>query len=471
VESMGRAGSVDVAIVGGGFSGTMVAVQLARLAGASPLRVAILEKGERFARGVAYGTRSDRHLLNVPAGLMSALPDEPTHFLDWLRARDPAAHEGTFAPRRLYGDYLDDLLRAARSGSSVRIDLVGSEAVSMHPAGDPGPFRIATRDGATIAADRVVLALGHQEPQRLAGWRVDPGPDAYVSNPWSSWAFRGLGRDESVALIGTGLTAVDLVVEARAGGHRGAIYAISRHGLLPSRHPSSPAPPRPHFSMAPAGAAPTARGLVRRLRADAEAWQADGGDWQSVVDSVRPVAQSLWGSLGDRERRRFLRHVASRWDVHRHRLAPAIDDAIQDSRRSGQFEVIAARVRGFCHENGGVTVCLQRRGCDESETLRVRRVINCTGPGRDIRACTSPLLRSILDGGIGRSGPLALGLEVTGSGALVRADGLPHVNLFAVGPLLKERLWETTAVRELRSQALELARGLLASSTGSHQST
>lgn len=470
MESMDRAGSVDVAIIGGGFSGTMVAVQLARLAGGSPLRVAILEKGERFARGVAYGTRSDRHLLNVPAGLMSAFPDDPAHFLDWLRARDPSAREGTFAPRRLYGDYLDDLLRAARSGPLVRIDLVGAEGVSMHPEGDSGPFRIATRGGGSIDADRVVLAIGHQEPQPPAGWRV-PGAGAYVSNPWSPGALRGLGHDEPVALIGTGLTAVDLVVEARAGGHRGTIYAISRHGLLPFRHPSSPAVPRPHFSMASAGAALTARGLLRRIRADAASWQADGGDWRSVVDSVRPVAQSVWGSLGDRERRRFLRHVASRWDVHRHRLAPEIDDAIQMATRSGQLKVIAARIRDFRRENGGVALSLQRRGGDDFETLHVRRVINCTGPGRDIRAGSSLLLRSILDGGIGRAGPLALGLEVTASGALVRADGLPHANLFAIGPLLKERLWETTAVRELRSQALDLARRLLTPSVGRDQST
>jgi uncharacterized NAD(P)/FAD-binding protein YdhS len=210
---------------------------------------------------------------------------------------------------------------------------------------------------------------------------------------------------------------------------------------------------------------------VRRLRAEAAAWQAEGGDWRSVVDSVRPVAQSLWGSLGDRERRRFLRHVASRWDVHRHRLAPAIDDAIRAAIRSGQLEVIAARVRGLRLKGGGVALSLQRRGCEGSETLEVRRVINCTGPGRDIRAGTSPLLRSILDGGIGRAGPLALGLEVTGSGALIRGDGVAHARLFAIGPLLKERLWETTAVRELRSQALDLARRLLAPSPGPDQST
>jgi uncharacterized NAD(P)/FAD-binding protein YdhS len=95
-----------IAIVGSGFSGTMVAYHLARLAAHRRLRILLIEKSRQFARGLAYSTRCDRHLLNVPAGLMSAVPDEPAHFLDWLKARDPAAHAGTFASRRLYGDYL-----------------------------------------------------------------------------------------------------------------------------------------------------------------------------------------------------------------------------------------------------------------------------------------------------------------------------------------------------------------------------
>ena len=66
---------------------------------------------------LAYGTRCDEHLLNVTAGLMSALPDEPSHFLDWLRVRDPSAHQGTFAPRRVYGDYLEELLTSSVSQS------------------------------------------------------------------------------------------------------------------------------------------------------------------------------------------------------------------------------------------------------------------------------------------------------------------------------------------------------------------
>ena len=93
-----------IAVVGGGFSGTMVAVHLSRLPAARPPRVHLFEKSERpqasseacSSRHAATSTSTQR----VTAGLMSALPDEPSHFLDWLRARDPTAHHGTFAPRR-----------------------------------------------------------------------------------------------------------------------------------------------------------------------------------------------------------------------------------------------------------------------------------------------------------------------------------------------------------------------------------
>jgi uncharacterized NAD(P)/FAD-binding protein YdhS len=123
--------------------------------------------------------------------------------------------------------------------------------------------------------------------------------------------------------------------------------------------------------------------------------------------------------------------------------------------------VVGGRVLGMEERTGGVDVRFQRRGCTESEMLHVARVINCTGPARDVRRSASPLLRSLIAGGISRPGPLALGLDVTDSGALIWPDGRVHDRLFAVGPMLKEHLWETTAVRELRAQTADLARQLI----------
>jgi uncharacterized NAD(P)/FAD-binding protein YdhS len=450
-----------IAVIGAGFSGAMVTAHLARLAGTKAPRVFLFEKGERLARGLAYGTRCDEHLLNVPAGSMSALPDEPSHFLDWLRTRDGSAHQGTFAPRRSYGEYLEDLLTSSAKNSTARIDITRDEIVDLEFSDDCNSVRLITGKGDCLQADRVVLALGHPLPEEPKGFDVAGLGRGFVADPWSASALSELGADDPIALVGTGLTAVDLMVEAHASGHRGTIYAISRHGLFPCRHQTASAIPRPHIPIT-AGPGATARGLLRRVRTEVAVCQAQGSDWRSVVDSLRPVTQTLWRSLGDRERSRFVRHLAPRWDVHRHRVAPQIDDMLQDARRSGRLVVVAGRVLSLADKNGMVEVSLRRRGAPEAETLLVRRVINCTGPARDVRAGSSNLLRSLIARGIGRPGPLALGLEVADSGALIRQDGREHDRIYAIGPLLKERLWETTAVRELRTQTLELARRLIA---------
>ena len=203
-ERFKSAGSTEagpvIAIVGGGFSGAMVAVQLARQAGPKPPRVVLFEKTDRLARGLAYGTHCDQHLLNVPAGLMSALPDEPTHFLDWLRARDPSAQHGTFAPRRVYGDYLEELLTTTAKASATRIDFVRDEVVDLEIGEGSGSANLSTRQGSRLAADRVVLALGHPMPQTPEGLEHPSVREGYVADPWSAGALDGLEADEPIAL-------------------------------------------------------------------------------------------------------------------------------------------------------------------------------------------------------------------------------------------------------------------------------
>jgi uncharacterized NAD(P)/FAD-binding protein YdhS len=449
-----------IAIVGGGFSGAMVAVHLARLAATRPHRIRLFEKSDRPARGLAYGTRFDQHLLNVTANAMSALPDEPAHFLDWLCARDPSAHQGTFAPRRVYGDYLEELLADSIKRSSARIEIGHDEVVDLELDHSSSRVRLTTRNGDRIEALRVVLALGHPKPGQPQGLDVQGIGPGYIASPWSGDALDGLAPDDGIALIGSGLTAVDLIVEACARGNRGKIVTISRHGLFPRRHHTSPTLPRPHIAIG-ADSKETARGLLRRVRSEVAVCQAQGSDWRSVVDSMRPVTQTLWRSLDHTERARFVRHLAPQWDVHRHRVAPQIDEMLEDMRRSGRLVALAGRVVSLAERNGSIEMSVRRRGACDSETIYVRRVINCTGPARDVSHGSSALLRSLIARGIGLPGPLALGLEVSDSGALIGQDRREQDRVFAIGPLLKERLWETTAVRELRVQALELARRIL----------
>ncbi len=448
-------GPATVAIVGCGFSGTMVAVHLARQGPDSP-RVLMFERDERLARGVAYGTSSPEHLLNVPARLMSAFPDEPDHFLNWLRDRDPAVQPGAFVSRQVYGDYLDDLLRDAARRAGSKLAAIRAEIVDVIDEAS-GSFSLVTSQGTRFQADAVVVAVGNPGPQDPI-----PVPDraratrSYIGNPWVDDPFLGLKADDPILLIGSGLTAIDLLVEAESRKTVGTITAISRHGLLPQPHAPAAAIRIPTLRTA---ARPAMRDMLRKVRLAVKQTEREGGDWRSVIDALRPELQPLWKSLDDREKGRFLRHVAAFWDVHRHRVAPQIHEIVQRARREGRFSVFAGRIRAVLDDGpDGVKVVMNRRGNSTCETLRARRVINCTGPSRGLHSGFPSLLTALCNRGLARPDPIGLGFLAGEKGCLIGLKVPNGQRIFTLGPVLKGQLWESTAVRELRQQAADLAR-------------
>ena len=130
-----------VAIIGGGFSGTLTAVNLARLA-KDPLRIVVVNHGPPLGRGVAYSTKRPEHLLNVAARNMSAFPDQPNHFVDWLGTRSEYADvpeavlREQFMPRKIYGDYVQSLLFWYGKGAvnpKARIEAIHGETLDIVP--------------------------------------------------------------------------------------------------------------------------------------------------------------------------------------------------------------------------------------------------------------------------------------------------------------------------------------------------
>jgi len=446
----------SVAIIGGGVSGTLLAVQLLRNA-RGPLCVKIVEPRDQLARGIAYSTLSRAHLLNVPASNMSALPDEPGHFLSWLRQyRDPTTQGYTFVPRRDYAQYVEQLLSEARRD--------GVPGISTEHVHDRVERFIPTASGFDVLMEKrgrfgsnvLILALGN-------GPAVNPlsgAGDVNILNAWSHDALDGLRKDSGVLLVGSGLTAIDVCLWLAEADHVGPVYMVSRHGLLPRAHLEAPAPPKPaaftpHFPL-------TARALLREVRESVAREIAEGGSWQPVIDSIRPHTNGIWQDLALDEKHRFMRHARSFWEVHRHRMPAHVSRKIEGMRASGQLHVICGRVVSASKDvSGEINVRILGGHPTQEKIVRTARVINCTGPQNDPRKSSDPLVRQIVADGIGRPDPLFLGLETTPDGALIRADGSVWENLFAVGPTRKGTLWETTAVPEIRRQASELARAVL----------
>lgn len=451
-----------IVIIGSGCSGTLLATHLLNEPSITQsLRVVLIERTTRHARGLAYGTHNPVHLLNVPAAKMSAFPDAPEHFLRWMQHRDGSVEAGTFVPRLNYGEYLQAVLDEARRNAPAQVsfELRHDEAVAVEFEADGKRASVSLRDGEDIKADRVVLALGNFTP---------PDPfvpndkfyesERYIRDPWNNNALDAINADDSVFLIGTGLTMLDVVLSLRSRKHRGAIHALSRHGLLPQTHKA--VTPRAPFAV-PEESPLTMRRLLALVRRELREAEEAGDDWRTVIDSLRPATQKLWQALSLDERKRFLRHVRHLWEVHRHRVAPAVAAVIDETKGTGQLSIHAGRIEAYEEdERGDIVVRFQSRGGRGAESLRVTHVINCTGPHTDFAKVRDPLIESLREGGWLSPDSLKLGVEVSETGALIKACGTASKILYTLGPLRKARLWETTAVPEIRIQAATLAHEL-----------
>jgi uncharacterized NAD(P)/FAD-binding protein YdhS len=442
-------------IIGAGFSGAITAIQFLKH---SPpgVRVVLINRSGAMARGLAYGTNSAQHLLNVPAGNMTALVDEPESFLSFCQGRLPDVLASSFVPRKLYGDYLASMLDAAeRKCVDVSLTRLSTEVHSLRPNGNGAVVELA--NGEVLNADQVVLAFGHFAPIDPPGVTPAILAGRYQQDPWD--ANQVLPEtNRPLLLLGSGLTALDVALGSNQTNH-GPIHMLSRRGLLPLAH-------RPHrggavsvagFSDRLLDVPPTVTNYLREIRQQIKASADDGVDWRDLLAALRSATPALWMRLPENERRRFLRHLQPYWDVHRHRVAPETYERLQQALASGRIKPIAGRIRTMelCAE--GLRVSIQRRGGQSVEQIDVAQVINCTGPNSNLHRVNDRLIVQLRDEGFVQPDPHGLGLCVDGRLAVKSAEGIASSWLSYVGPMLKADFWEATAVPELRQSAKFLA--------------
>lgn len=407
----------------------------------------MIERRPRAGEGLAYGDAAPSHLLNVRAKGMNAFPDQPDGFVRWLAVRHPEFSQDCFVPRLIYGEYLRELLALEMRRQPGRLTLVQGEAVSLD-AGDE--TRIELSDGRKVDAELAVLAVGNLPPHHPAGFSDALAPELYAADPWTEAATSGLTDGDTVLILGTGLTMVDMALRLQAEGFAGRIVALSRRGLLPHRHgeqePYAPIEVRPE---------PRASWLLRSVRRRATAV-----GWRNSVDELRQFTQSMWRAAEDPSRARFLRHLRPWWDVHRHRLAPSVADRVSAMAASGQLTVMAAGTLRAEPAWEGLCVTYKPRGEANGHTMIVSRAINCTGPQGNLKAATDPLLRGMTRDGLIRPDALAIGIDVDAQSRTIGADGQPNERLYAIGPMTRGASWEIVAVPDIRQQVWALARRL-----------
>jgi len=429
-----------VAIIGGGFSGAMLAARLAERRIAST----IIDRTGNFGLGVAYSTPFDGHLLNVRSNRMSAISDRPGDFVRWLETHHPErADPNGFAPRRLYGQYVQDRLAEVRAARPGLIETVKGEVVSI----DTDAVRLA--DGQIVKADAIVLTTGNPAPKTAAAGQ-DGTAGRVIGDPWAAGALDRIAPEDDVIVVGTGLTMVDMVLWLQARGWRGRARALSRRGLKPRGHDN-----RPDAYVEPTDdllhAAPSRRlHEARRLSAD--------GDWRGVMDGLRPITADLWQAADIPTRARLVRHLRPWWDVHRHRIADTIAAAIAALEDEGRLTITAGRVKRIEEGAEAVTLTFRPRSGPEQPPITGRWLIDCTGPGHD--PAKDPLTGPLLADGRARMDPLRLGLDLDLQGRVLHADGTADPRLFVLGPPARATFWETIAVPDIRKRVDDVAQAL-----------
>ena len=436
-----------VAIIGGGFSGSVALVNLVQDA-QSPLTIDWFEPHEP-GEGVAYSTREPRHLLNVRAERMGALSHQPLHFLNWLTSSAGLAARNrlwpgepvtadTYVPRVVYGAYLHYLVSEALDlahRKDVTVNLWRARVTDLVARAGKRFVVKGARDD--VLADAVILATGHLPVRRATAVSENVIDDFWDVNAQSQIraALQKLKPDDEVLLMGTGLTAIDVIQTLRSTGFTGRITAVSRHGLFPNVQFHTTPFPAWEWVSNPARAPGTALSLLNGLRKKVRAAQAEGHSWQTVVESLRHVTPALWANLDTRERNKFWRRLSTFWSVHRHRMAPEVGREVQEAITSGKLRILASH----------------------TTDIDTALVINCTGASFDVSGVKSGLLRRLVDGELIEPHPNG-GLALSSDGS---AKGRMPGRIFPMGNLCVGEFLEITAVSEIREQAHDIAQRVL----------
>ena len=459
--------SPRIVIVGGGFSGAAFALHLLRDAPELAADIHIIEPRAALGRGLAYDTGDPVHRINVAAARMAVFSEDPAHLDRWLRttgrlAADPQAEVdgvGLFPRRGDVAAYMADLLtKAARVGPG-RLRHVRATATRISRQGRHG-WQVSLNSGARLSADIVVLATGHPAIEPPAPLRAIAGDPRMIADPWVPDALADIAPDARVLIVGTGLTMADVLASLRARGHRAAVLALSRRGLVPRPRTRLAVAAAGHFPVEPGLAAST---LLRRVRAAITAGVASGRPWEDTIDTLRANGRAIWAALTPQARRRLLRHVQPYWDVHRYQIAPQVDAVLRADLSSDQLQVLRGRLLGAAGSPGQPLRVLYNlpRAMAPAE-IACDAVIVCTGPAhRTALACNPALLSLALAGRI-RDDALGLGIAVDDAGQALDAAGQGQSDLLVAGPPARGTWGELMGLPQVSQQPREVAAALAA---------
>jgi len=456
-----------IGIIGGGFSGTMLATHLIRNS-LNPVEIILIDKKELFSKGIAYSSFSDQHLLNVSAGKMSAFPNEPDHFLDWVMSNTEFQKEnrqlvaGFYLSRKIYGQYLSHVWKKSLKEAAlkkIKVSVINAHVNRLEAK--KNTIIIHSDEMLPVEADYGIIATGNHPPRnpQIPNMGFYDSPD-YFRNPWNADSVKNINEEFPVLILGNGLTMVDVVLGILEQGYKGKIISLSPNGFNILSHKHSYVK-YDKLSEELEGQKSLFE-WFKLIHKHIKNVRQYGLSAEPVIDSLRPYTQTIWKSLSDREKEIFMSRLRHLWGVARHRLPLNSFDKIQKLRIEGKLEINSGKLINLTEEKEFISTEYFDKKTKETRNLKVSRIINCTGPETDLMKLENNFLKRCLMDGILYQDKLKLGIKAnTETFQVLKPDGKAQAHLFTLGTNLKGELWESTAVSELRVQAEKLAERLI----------
>ena len=435
----------SVIIIGSGYSAAAAVAHLTH-AGLPTREVLVIGSGPLGA-GQAYGCTADAFRLNVRENLQRLWPDQPEHFANWAAAhtQDPAAHDGAghFYRRHDFARYLQVQLAAIPNAGALH--RVTARATSIAAMDRDRGWIVTCDNAAQYKAARLVLATGNPDPQWPGGIKPGDAP-SLVRAPWRGDWLADVTPKAHVCVVGSGLTAMDVLYALVMQRHQGPISLLSPHGLLPPRQAAWLAGSAYEW---PAGL--RGSGFIRTIRQHLGTQRWHEPECQERFEALRVNLNLAWQALPAKDRIRLHRRLGWLWSLLRFRAGPQAAVAAKAMQASGQLNIIAKRFSSLSAVEGGrwqVQLC-------SGEGLMADFVVNCTGAGRD----------KLIDAMIAAGQITAMGSTrqplVTPELRIVAADGQPYHALFCIGPATGLALGDVVGATSIARQAAQLAQTLL----------
>lgn len=425
----------DVTIIGGGLAGILAAIALCE----KKCRIRIIERYEtQLARGIAYSSPLPYQLLNVPAGKMSLNFTNDDDFVEWLfNKMKIEATTSAFYPRSVFANYITDQKQAKLENVTFISDNV------INISSDNSKYIIHTTKE-NIETDIAIIATGNALPKPIIDTNLYRG---IVIDDVNKINISQLLQQDKITIVGTGLTAVDVICSLHESDYRGQIIAISRRGLFPLPHKIeiNTIPVKIDFLGNTDGTLSSVFAYIKQvIKANPNI------AWQDIIDGMRPVLSRLWQLMSDKDKTVFLSRVKPYWEVIRHRMPYQSFEIIQAMIKSNQLQTFKGKIEAS--QNTNVVI----KNTNTSYIIDTPVVINCTGANTDI-ATQQPFFMEMLYRGYWVQDKHKLGIEINEQNNPINSKGGLMKNMFVIGALCRARDYDSIALRELKIQALKIA--------------